>query len=144
VPIYDFECPECKQLFEHFLTIAQCEVMEDMYPCPVCGASAKKVIVLGHGGYLRPDSQWIRGAAKVLSDDDRPLPIENTTELRRYLEAHPHIKPKESHPAIPSRLGDCARPETEPEKRRRFHKEAEKRLTDMRSISISSNQPATA
>jgi putative FmdB family regulatory protein len=141
MPIYDFECPECKRDFEHFLTIAECEACGNVRPCPVCGHEARKVITLGHGGVLRQDSAWVRGVASVLSDDERkPLRIETMSELRDYYAAHPNIRPRESHPGLPSSLGDVPKPETSAERRARLKKRALERVKDMRSVSI--NTPA--
>ncbi len=138
MPIYDFECPECKQSFEHFLPMAECD---NAQRCPVCGHEARKVIVLGHGGVLRQDSAWVRDVASILSDDERrPLRIETVAELRDYYAKNPNIRPRESHPGLPSSLGDVRKPETSEDRHTRLKKRALERVNDMRSISI--NTPA--
>ncbi len=40
MPIYEYECPECGEVFEEWLK----EYDVDEAPCPKCGASAKRVI----------------------------------------------------------------------------------------------------
>ena len=141
MPLYDFEC-KCGARFESVLAISDCE--QDM-PCPECGKPAKKIVALGHGGILRTGDSlpWIRDTAKVLTDDDNPNPNINTVQdLRQYYRDHPNIVPYDSHPALPSSLGD------ELDKRKTkadvaaFKKERSRRghekLRELRSITLTS------
>jgi putative FmdB family regulatory protein len=136
MPLYDYECPECRQRFEHFLTLAEDKASGGVLRCPVCGEDAKKIIVLGHGGFMRPDSPWVKDAARVLSDSDKPLPIENTTQLRRFLERNPNIVPADHHPAMPSRVGDIERRPSPEVRQAQMVKQAQEHLYQRRSISL--------
>lgn len=52
MPIYEYHCQECKQIFEEW----QKDYEERDIPCPVCGGNAKRIIssssfVLKGGGW---------------------------------------------------------------------------------------------
>jgi len=108
MPLYSYSCPTHGE-FDKVFSISE---MPDSVPCPSCKKQARKIITLGHGGIMRPDSLWIRDASKVF-EHDGAKPFNTIKGLRNFLKKHPNIKPKESHPALPSSIGDCETPKPE-------------------------------
>lgn len=137
MPLYDFECGNCGTEFEVCLAVSDCD--KSQY-CPECDRISRKVIRSGHGGIFRKSdaSPWVRDAAKVLTDSDRPNPnLQSVDDLKRYLAENPKVRPKESHPAFPSSYGDCFdnRPDPAARAQERSRKGL-KKLREMRAISI--------
>jgi len=141
MPLYSYEC-ECGNDFEVVKKVSECDSKEK---CPECGYTAKKVILNGHGGIWRMSDSlpWVRDAAKVLTEDDRPNPNINTVQdLRRYYKTHPNCRPKESHPAFPSSYGDALdRPDEKAIKAKRS-RQAHEKLREMRSIKVTGQATA--
>ena len=144
--LYDYECSHCKIYFEKILPVSECDSPQI---CPKCDAAATKIIIQGHGGIWRKsDGQpWVRDAAKMLNDnpdDPRPNPnIQTTDDYVNYLKANPHIVPKESHPCLPSSMGDCFDSQPDPAEVAKKRTEAgNKLLRSKRSITINSGQTA--
>jgi len=110
MPLYSYSCPKCQNYFEMVIPIAECD---DPQRCELCGEISQKIIVLGHGGYLRPDTGWVKGVSDVLEADIHPSKraIKTVSDYKAYLKANPNVKPKESHPSIPSSYGDIKRPD---------------------------------
>lgn len=138
MPLYDFECPQCDLHFERVLSVDDCDSCQ---PCPECDSCSKKIISLGHGGIFRKGDavSWVKDAAKVLTKSDRPNPnLQTVDDYRRYLTLHPEVRPKESHPCIPSSYGDCfdAKPDPKQIERERS-KRGEQKLREMRTITLS-------
>jgi len=139
MPLYDYECLGCGNVFDAVNTVEDCDKAHD---CPECGHESKKVIVLGHGGIVRTGDSvpWVRDAAKFLTNTDRPNDkLHTVQDLRSYYEAHPNVRPKESHPALPSSYGDALYAKPDPtvlkEKRNRAGNEY---LRKLRRIEVSS------
>jgi len=139
MPLFDFECEYCKKHIEAILPVSRCD---DIQFCPACGELARKIIVQGHGGIFRKGdaSTWVREAAKVLTDDERPNPnLQSVDDFRKYLDQNPNVRPLESHPSIPSRYGDdlFVKPDLAQQAKVRSRKGHEK-LREMRSITLNS------
>ncbi len=69
MPIYEYQCHECQQIFEEWQTNFEDKVLE----CPVCGAKATKVlsnssfVLKGGGWYSSGYSKAESGAEKSSS-----------------------------------------------------------------------------
>jgi hypothetical protein len=99
---------------------------------------AIKIISPGHGGIFRTGDgvPWVRTLNHILTDDNgNPNKLESIQDLRAYYEAHPEVRPKESHPAFPSSYGDIERPDPAQAAKAR-KKEGEKLIRKMRSITV--------
>lgn len=84
MPLYSFECTECKRGYEEFYKIADCP---NKIKCQKCGKWAVKVIAIGHGG-LQCDSMndvpWLESAVMNLQPDGE-RPVATRGEYKRYL-----------------------------------------------------------
>ena len=88
MPLYDYQCPDCGQVFE---SVAGLD--DELLPCPICAAPAKRLISLGHGGIQTDHPTWLDSARKSLQDGDciragTIKPIETRSELKQYLKEH--------------------------------------------------------
>lgn len=57
MPVYDYECGDCKKTFEYVCRVAD---RPEVLPCPKCGARARQVILRGpavFGQELTPDQR---------------------------------------------------------------------------------------
>jgi len=133
MPLYDYVCKECGQHFDTVLPLSDCD-LEQL--CPVCAGPSKKIVVLGHGGIHRKDSEWVRTVAAGFNRDEITGPIQTVEDLRRFYADNPHIRPKESHPALPSSLDPGSPPNPDVAETQMKRAGIEK-LTDMRRVSIS-------
>lgn len=117
MPLYDFECTKCGSRYEVFRKMDEPKEVK----CMACGNGCSQIIVLGHGGYLRPDSSWYRETGQVLSDSDDGKPaFENRDGMLKFFKEHPNLKMKDSHPAIPSSMAPTPKaPKVPADKRRR-------------------------
>ena len=132
--LYDYECEVCGIQFERILPVKKCNYPQYCHN-PSCQniKPCKKIILLGHGGFRRPDSTWIRGIGEIME-----TPLNNVEDLRRFYADHPNVKPHESHPALPSCVGDVKRPMTETEFKTSRKKKARETLSKMRRIELTS------
>jgi len=86
MPLYTYECDECKHEFEEVRHLAE----YDVHPlCPHCQSGhGRHVIVQGHGGSHGDEPVWlddsVRGALQDL-EDPTERPIENRTQYKRHL-----------------------------------------------------------
>uniref|UniRef100_A0A6H1ZMX7 Putative regulatory protein FmdB zinc ribbon domain-containing protein n=1 Tax=viral metagenome TaxID=1070528 RepID=A0A6H1ZMX7_9ZZZZ len=108
MPLYSYSCPNHGE-FDRVFSISE---MPDSVPCPSCKKQARKIIALGHGGIRRNDSLWVRDVSKVF-EHDGVKPMETVGDLKNFLQKNPHIRPQESHPALPSSMGDYEKPKPE-------------------------------
>jgi len=142
MPLYDYACYGCDNEFDEVRYVKDADKTSQ---CPKCGSMAGRIITLGHGGIQRTGDAlpWVKDVASVLTDGDEPNKnIETIQDLRRYYQSHPNVVPAESHPSLPSSLGDSIYQKPTPaslnaDKAKRARKGREK-LRDMRSLSISS------
>ena len=104
MPLYTYGCPECGFEFDEVHPISESNAPQW---CPECGFLAIRVIALGHGGYQRQESVWVKDVAKSLEDPS----IKTLSDLKRFYMQNPNVKPKESHPAFPSSIGDVQKPD---------------------------------
>lgn len=93
MPLYDYECG-CGL---HQERVYRASEMPQRVKC-ACGKMAKRVIVLGHGGFqLDEGCPWIddqvRGCLQPGAATGEEKPIETRTEWKNYLKAHPNIDP---------------------------------------------------
>lgn len=128
--IYDYECEHCGAEFEFIAPAKECDIPRY---CPYCDnfRPCRKIIKVGHGGVRRSDSEWVRDAGMSLEQ-----PFNTVDDLRVFLERNPNIVPKESHPALPSSIGDVPSPPTEKEFMRERKRLAAKKLFEIRRIEI--------
>ncbi len=73
MPIYEYNCQDCKQLFEEW----QKDYEERDIPCPVCGGNASRIIsstsfVLKGGGWY--DSGYSSGGSAPSAGAESPAP----------------------------------------------------------------------
>ncbi len=101
--IYTYEC-ETHGEFDRIMFISE---LRESLPCPECKKLSKKVIVKGHCGVHRKDSLWVKDVSKIFEIDGH-RPMETIEDLRRFHAENPKLKPKESHPAFSSSLGDIS------------------------------------
>ena len=136
MPLYDYECQVCGTRFEIVASI-----IESDFP-QYCGNPScenirpvKKIILKGHGGVWRPDATWVKDIDAIFRDDTGK-PINTVEDLRRFYRENPNVKPMESHPALPSSIGDVSTPPTVEEMAAQRKKDAAKKIADMRRITI--------
>jgi putative FmdB family regulatory protein len=129
LPLYDYSCENCNEDFEKVLSVAECD---DPQRCPECGGPAKKIFCVGHGGVQREDPAWVKGVGQALE-----APITTIKELRQFYRDNPNIRPKESHPALASSIGDVSKPDMA-QMRKDRRKKAYEHLRKNRAITISS------
>ncbi|MDR2695508.1 MAG: zinc ribbon domain-containing protein [Deltaproteobacteria bacterium] len=66
MPIYEYTCPQCRNVFEKWLKLS--ETTENA-PCPQCGSQAQRIIsntafVLKGGGWYVTDYGYRKGASE--------------------------------------------------------------------------------
>ncbi len=128
MPLYTYECPNHGD-FDILLSI---KGMVKKIPCPDCNTISKQVIVNGGGGFFSTESNWPKEVGKTLEEPS----IETVQDLKKFYENNPNIKPKESHPSIPSTIGDIKRPACEKEAKRTRHDRAMQALQKHNRIEI--------
>lgn len=77
----DFECFDCRYIFEELLEDSDTDTMR----CPKCHGEAKRIITSNTGH--RADPIWLESACEVLQADDE-RPIESRSEFDKYLKKH--------------------------------------------------------
>ncbi len=127
MPLYTYECPN----HGDFDVILPIKDMTEEALCLFCDTVSKKVIVNGHGGFFSTEPNWPKEVGKSLE-----APIETVQDLKDFYAKHPNIKPKESHPSIPSTVGDIKRPPSEAEAKRTRHDRAMQALQKHNRIEI--------
>lgn len=137
MPLFDYVCEDCGHEFEMVLPVSEYDAQQY---CEQCGGTAKKIITKGHGGIFRANDSipWVRSVSDVLTDrNGNPANIETIQDLRQYYRDNPNIIPQESHPLLPSSLGDAYdnRPDLERQKKERT-KKGNELLRKMRSINV--------
>jgi putative FmdB family regulatory protein len=129
VPLYTYYCKDCEYEFDEINSLSDCDRLEQ---CPKCGRPSKKIICLGYGGVQREDPAWVKSVGESLETK-----ISTIKELRDFYQQHPNIRPKESHPCLPSSIGDVCKPDKVQRQRER-KKRALEYLRKKRAITISS------
>lgn len=66
MPIYEYQCPKCGEIFEEWVNIGDAE---ETQPCPKCGAQARHIIsntsfVLKGGGWYVTDYGYRKNASE--------------------------------------------------------------------------------
>lgn len=135
MPTYSYECP----IHGEFDTLMRISEMTLTIPCPQCQCDSKRIINFGAGGTRRSDSEWIRGIGQFME-----RPIHTIQELRQFYKDNPNIRPYESHPGLPSSLGDIKKVPTREENLQVMKKEARELIWKRRAISINSRKSAEA
>jgi putative FmdB family regulatory protein len=64
MPLYDYECTNCKTEIELHTRI------EEIPRCEVCMEQMRRLISMGHGAYKRSDAPWIRSVNGYLNDKE--------------------------------------------------------------------------
>jgi len=138
--LYTFECPEHGE-FDEIYSIADVPIE---LPCPECGKISKKIIALGHGGIQRDEPTWLGDINSFFKEEPGYKPVSNIGELRQFYKDNPTIRPVESHPSIPSSVGDTER-QTEADKKLALKKRSDKAkrmIRDKRLITLQTGQAA--
>ena len=80
MPIYHYQCPNCKTEYDQFLKLAE---YKTPVPCPTCGYTGKKVIT---AQIQRDEPTWLNDEVRgCLQDTESEAPIENRSQYKRYL-----------------------------------------------------------
>ena len=66
MPLYDFKCSSCGNVFEGMNPI-EISTKE----CPQCGEDGERIISFGHGGYLREEAPWLPSVLNVVDKQSR-------------------------------------------------------------------------
>jgi len=66
MPIYDVECPGCGWAGEVIANV------NDMIDCPLCGATAKRIISVSGVNTFNEDAEWIRSVREVVDKEGGP------------------------------------------------------------------------
>jgi putative FmdB family regulatory protein len=66
MPLYDFSCPACGDVFEDL-----CAPHGPDPACPGCGGQTRRLVSVGRG--YRADADWIASVTRVV-DKDNPAP----------------------------------------------------------------------
>ena len=138
MPLYTYSCPKHGD-FDNIYSVAK---MPETAPCPACGRVSKKIISLGHGGIRRNDSKWIRDEVSPMFEMDGEPPMKTVEDYRNFLQRNPKIKPKESHPALPSSIGDCPRLPDEATRFKKMKKKAEEYVRKDNTLIVNSRTSA--
>jgi len=80
MPLYQYQCPNCDEQFDHFLKLENYK-----YPvsCPTCGRTGKKVLT---AKIQRDEPVWLDDEVRgCLQDTEAEPPIENRSAYKRYL-----------------------------------------------------------
>ena len=91
MPLYDYECLNCKERDERFMPLSE---KRDLLTCKNCGGSMKQIVVLGHGGFQSTQPRWLDDYTKgCLQDTDAVAagsekPIEDRADYDRHLKRH--------------------------------------------------------
>uniref|UniRef100_A0A6M3IFI0 Putative regulatory protein FmdB zinc ribbon domain-containing protein n=1 Tax=viral metagenome TaxID=1070528 RepID=A0A6M3IFI0_9ZZZZ len=137
MPTYTYECPEHGQ-FDALMPIRQ---MRTTMPCPECGYISKNIITLGKGGIRRNDSSWIRETSKQFEMDGH-RPMHTIEDLRQFYKENPTIKRGDSHPALPSSVGDIQRPVSKQERFAKMKKQAMEFIRRDNTLTVNSRKSA--
>ncbi|MFP4168843.1 MAG: FmdB family zinc ribbon protein [Desulfonatronovibrionaceae bacterium] len=85
MPIYEYRCEECQQVFEEW----QNDFEEREVPCPVCGSSSRRLI--SHSAFILKGSGWYatdysrakasgNGNGNGSADGDKAKPAESAAQ----------------------------------------------------------------
>jgi len=86
MPLYSYECLDCKAITEKVRKMSQ---RKRMIKCPGCNGFAKQVIVKGHGGIQcdsAVDVPWLLSAEDVIKPEHL-APWETRKDYLDYLES---------------------------------------------------------
>ena len=108
MPIYEYQCPQCQNVFEEWLKASE---MTDTYACPQCGGEARHIMshtsfVLKGGGWYVDDYGYRKGltgedaAPKANSADAANAPVEDAAPAAApAAESTPAAAPATAAPA---------------------------------------------
>jgi len=90
VPLYEFECDECKKVFEQFYKMDECPVWMD---CPDrdCEGAAKKVLPSSYG-VMGDHPTWLNDHVREVLQRDGERPIETRKEHDQYLKENGYVQ----------------------------------------------------
>ena len=66
MPVYDFECEECKGISEHIMSVTLSGCYVD---CPYCNGMAYKIISASGAFCSNEDAAWIRSVREVVDKE---------------------------------------------------------------------------
>lgn len=90
MPLYEFQCDECGEIFELVYSLAACPVYDDC-PDPQCEGAIKKLI--SPPGCLKTDHPaWLNDHVRAVLQKEGEKPIETRTEHDRYLKQNGYIQ----------------------------------------------------
>lgn len=83
MPLYEYKCIRCNNLFDKFLFLKDCDKPQR---CPECRGKSKKQLSIG--GIQDDHPVWLDGSIiRQLQDTDDPTtrPLSTRTEYNKYL-----------------------------------------------------------
>ena len=79
--LYTYSCEHCNKVMDKVFPIKDCPRTVE---CISCRRPAKKILVVGHGGFQSTEPSWLSSACDVLQPDNEPK-LESRTEYNKYL-----------------------------------------------------------
>lgn len=79
MPLYEYECTECKHNFDRFFPLSE---WDNKPLCPECGKESKKVLT---SNIQRDEPTWLDDTVRGVLQDPSEKPITNRTEYKRHL-----------------------------------------------------------
>lgn len=80
MPLYDYECTNCK------IEVELHTGMDEIPRCKTCLGDMRRLISMGHGAHKRSDAPWIRSVNHYLNDPEYHGQIETREQARAHIE----------------------------------------------------------
>ena len=85
MPIYQYECTNCKKIRDKFFHVKD---FPKSIKCSNCGEHAKKIITAGGGIITDNNALWLPSVIDQMKPDYETQPVETRQEFKRYLSSH--------------------------------------------------------
>lgn len=85
MPLYDYKCSICNNIFEKIVKLKDWELMQ---ACPECNSQANRAIVHGHGGMQDDTPKWLDDEVRCVLQNPlerRTNPIVSRKQLAEHL-----------------------------------------------------------
>jgi putative FmdB family regulatory protein len=134
MPMYDYSCPDCKQICELF---TKADDMSEQC-CPVCASPMNRILSWGGMNVFREEAPWLNSVLDVVAkDSDKPhtkafLAEPTRTNYKKWMKAE-GIRPLENGEQHASRVMQQQR---EAEFERSAVENAMRRLQERRRIEM--------